>query len=65
MAFYTITDAPIDDWEERDRRYVFKYRYRSADGSPVAQDEFDRRRNAGQSTVLMKWDYGAKIMEQC
>lgn len=70
MATYYLTDAPDVDWgtvnwEELPK---FKYRYESADGSPLAQDEFDRRREAGLPTVMWRFDTNdgpAVLLDQC
>ncbi len=63
MATYTITDREDVDWNENCQ---FKYRYRSSDGSPTAQSEFDRRCAAGQFAILWKWEHNqSKQMARC
>jgi hypothetical protein len=65
MAHYTVTPAPVYDWEEP-HGSVFKYRYPNEAGEPPAQAEFDRRHAAGQHAVLTQWDKNEpKIMERC
>ena len=44
MATYLITNSKHVTWDDDN---TFKYRYRSTDGSPTAQSEFERRRAAG------------------
>jgi hypothetical protein len=53
MATYAVTDSPERNWDDR---YNYKYRYKSRDGRPVAQDEVDRRRAAGLPVVLWRWE---------
>jgi len=53
MAIYVITDDASTDWSD-DHRY--KYRRTSSDGSPVAQDEIDRRVAVGEAYVLWRWE---------
>ncbi len=55
MAWYIVTHSPDVDWDD-DFRY--KYRYESQDGSPVAQDEVERRRTARLPVVLWRWEHG-------
>ena len=55
MATYVITDNARDGWENG---LKFKYRHTSRKGHSVAQDEFDRRRAAGQKVVLWRWEHG-------
>jgi hypothetical protein len=55
MATYVVTTSPNVDWDDE---FKYKYRYNSRDGSPVAQDEVERRRAAGQAAVLWRWEHG-------
>lgn len=53
MAVYVITDSPDVNWDED---FKYKYRSESQDGSPVAQDEVERRKAAGLPAVLWRWE---------
>ena len=57
MAKYAVTCNVNTKWDEE---FHYNYRYRSRDKSPVAQDEFDKRRAAGQPAVLWRWDHPNK-----
>jgi hypothetical protein len=60
MASYYITETPDRRVLKRqlgaDLLTEYKYRYRSSAGLPVAQEEFERRRAAGEPTVLWRID---------
>jgi uncharacterized protein YbjQ (UPF0145 family) len=53
MVVYVVTDSPDVNWDDN---HMYKYRMASADGSPVAQDEVDRRRSAKQPVCLWRWE---------
>ena len=55
MATYIVSRTPDQNWNEE---FKYKYRYSSQNGSPVAQDEVDRRRAAGEPAVLWRWEHG-------
>jgi hypothetical protein len=55
MGLYVVTDRADLTWDD-DHKY--KYRHESADGSAVAQDEVERRREAGQPVFLWRWENG-------
>lgn len=59
MATYTITSS-MD--ANPDIQPTFKYRYRSRDGFPLAQEEFDRRRDANKPAVMWRWMDGKATM---
>ena len=53
MARYVVTENPDVTWDDV---HNYKYRTNSTDGSPVAQEEFDRRRAAGLEVYLWRWE---------
>lgn len=53
MAWFVIAESADVDWHDE---YKYKCRYKSRDGSPVAQGEIERRRAAGRPTVLWRWE---------
>ena len=59
MATYVVTESPEVYWDDM---YNYKYRYQSSDGSPVAQDEFNRRRDAGRPAVLWRHEHGEAVI---
>jgi hypothetical protein len=62
MAWYVVTNSPDVDWDDD---YKYKSRHESQDGSPVAQDEVERRRVAGLPAVLWRWEHGeATLVER-
>ncbi|MDB5309832.1 MAG: hypothetical protein JWO38_4034 [Gemmataceae bacterium] len=62
MATYVVTADTNTDWDEE---YQYKYRFTSRNGSPVAQDEINRRREAGEPVVLWRWERGqATLVER-
>lgn len=70
MATFCLTDTPAVDWDavNWDELPKFKYRYKSADGSLLAQYEFERRRDAGLPTVMWRFDTNnspAVLVDQC
>jgi hypothetical protein len=70
MATFYITDSPDVDWNTTnwDEMTRFKYRWESSSGAPLAQHEFDRRREAGLPTVMWRFDTNdspAVLVDQC
>ena len=55
MATYVITNSP-DIPTSENPEYVFKYRYKSSKGLPVAQDEMNRRQESGEIGFLWRWE---------
>ena len=54
MAGYYVSESESDTYDDIERR--FKFRHRSRDGHPVAQDKFNQLRNKGGFVRLLKWD---------
>ena len=67
MATFYITNSPDVDWNTTnwDELTRFKYRYESSSGAPLAQHEFDRRREAGLPTEVdpRSWTGGGPRLE--
>lgn len=58
MASFFITETPNVNWAavNWDNLTQFKFRHESGEGSPLAQEEFDRRRVAGEPAVMWRFD---------
>jgi hypothetical protein len=52
VATYVITQSPNVNWDNT----TYKYRYRSNNGEPTAQVEFDRRISGDESAFLWRWE---------
>lgn len=70
MAGFYITDTRDMDWEHVnwDNLKRYKYRSMSSDGSPLAQEEFDRKRDAGEPAALWAFytnDTPPVLLEHC
>jgi hypothetical protein len=70
MATFCLTDTPDVDWAtvNWDELPKFKYRHESSDGSPLAQAEFERRRDAGLPTAMWRFDTNDAppvLVDQC
>jgi hypothetical protein len=59
MPWYVITESIEIDWDDE---HKYTYRYKSRNGSPVAQDKIERRRAAGRSAGLCRWENNAPTL---
>ena len=70
MASFYITETADVNWAtvNIDNLTQYKYRHESRDGHPLAQEEFDRRRDAGEPAVMWRFDDNDSpptLVDQC